>query len=173
MAWRWQSFSNKRDRWAFRSLPLLPRGLITKQASYACCAVRANNVRAGVFGDIDIDDHRAWEEKVCAAAAIKACLPLWKTDRHALLEEFLELGFCATIVALKADALGPEFLGRQLSPKLVNQFADEGIDASGENGEYHTVVTDGPLYAYPLQLEPQGSLLRDGYWFLDLQIKSD
>lgn len=134
--------------------------------------VRAQNIQVGVFGDIDIDDHRAWEEKVCAAATLKACLPLWKAERRALLDEFLGLGFCATIVAVKANTLGPEFLGRRLSNELTNQFAEQGLDPSGENGEYHTVVTDGPLFAHPLLLEPQDSILRDGYWFLDLQIKS-
>lgn len=134
--------------------------------------LRTQNIHSGVFGDIDIDDHRAWEEKVCAAARLKAYLPLWKSKRRALLDEFLQLGFRATIVATQASALAPEFLGRQLNQSLVDELVEQGIDPSGENGEYHTVVTDGPLFAYPLELTPRESLLREGYWFLDLEIKS-
>lgn len=133
--------------------------------------LRMEHVSAGVFGDIDIDRHRAWEQKVCEAAQLQAHLPLWKSKRHMLLEEFLELGFSAMIVATNAEALGREFLGRTLDRKLIARFAELGIDPSGENGEYHTVVTDGPLFSRRLALVPGATVRRDGYWFLDLNIK--
>jgi len=133
--------------------------------------LRMEHIGAGVFGDIDIDHHRAWEQKVCEAAQLQAYLPLWKSERKLLLQEFLNLGFSATIVAAKAEALGPEFLGRTLDDELIERFVEQGIDPSGENGEYHTVVTDGPLFAHPLVLAPGETVLRDGYWFLDLKIR--
>lgn len=133
--------------------------------------LKMQHVSAGVFGDIDIDRHRVWEQKVCEAAQLQAYLPLWKSERQMLLQEFLELGFSAMIVATNAEALGPEFLGRTLDRELIARFVEQGIDPSGENGEYHTVVTDGPLFAWPLALTPGATVQRDGYWFLDLGIK--
>lgn len=132
--------------------------------------LKMQHVSAGVFGDIDIDRHRLWEQKVCEAAQLQAYLPLWKSEREMLLQEFLDLGFSAMIVAANAGALGPEFLGRTLDRELIARFAAQGIDPSGENGEYHTVVTDGPLFARPLALAPGAIVQRDGYWFLDLGI---
>jgi uncharacterized protein (TIGR00290 family) len=133
--------------------------------------LKIRHVTAGVFGDIDIDHHRAWEQKVCAAARLQAHLPLWKSERQVLLQEFLDLGFSAMIVATNAGALGPEFLGRMLDSELIGRFAKQGIDPSGENGEYHTIVMDGPLFAEPLVLVAGETVQRDGYWFLDLSIK--
>lgn len=134
--------------------------------------LKMQHVNAGVFGDIDIDRHRAWEQKVCQAAQLRAYLPLWKSERQLLLQEFLDLGFSAMIVATNARALGPEYLGRTLDRELIANFADQGIDASGENGEYHTIVVDGPLFAQPLALAPGETTQRDGYWFLDLAVKA-
>ncbi len=133
--------------------------------------LKMQQVNAGVFGDIDIDRHRAWEQKVCEAAHLRAYLPLWKSERQLLLQEFLDLGFSAMVVATNARSLGPEFLGRSLDRELIARFAQQGIDPSGENGEYHTIVVDGPLFAQPLALAPGETMQRDGYWFLDLAIK--
>ena len=127
-------------------------------------------VEAGVFGDIDLEDHRLWEEKVCQAAGIEAHLPLWKTPSLELLDEFLALGFEATVVATLDEKMGREYLGRTLDAGLVREFARMGIDPSGEGGEYHTVVTDGPIFARLVQLSAGDQVLRSGYWFLDTRI---
>lgn len=133
--------------------------------------LRAAGVEAGVFGDIDIDEHRLWEEKVCAAAGIGAYLPLWKASRLALLDEFLMLGFEATIVAVNGEKLDKAYLGRVVDIELVQEFVNLGIDPSGEEGEYHTVVTDGPIFSEPVRLETGEQVLYDGYWFLDVIIR--
>ena len=67
--------------------------------------LEATGVRAGVFGDIDLEEHRLWEEKVCGAAGLRAHLPLWKSNRLELLSEFIDLGFEASIVATNAEKL--------------------------------------------------------------------
>ena len=128
-------------------------------------------VKAGVFGDIDFPPHLEWEEKVCAAAGMTACLPLWACPRSELLEEFLTLGYKAMIVTLKADKLSKEFLGRMIDREVIMQFQDAGIDPCGENGEYHTLVVDGPLFSRPLQLD-EGDISEDsGYCSLDLRLR--
>jgi uncharacterized protein (TIGR00290 family) len=122
----------------------------------------------GVFGDIDLESHLEWVERVCSSAGISPYEPLWKRSRHALLEEFLRLGFTATIVAVKNESLDSRFLGRTLEKQIILEMTEAGIDPSGEGGEYHTVVTDGPLFSFPIQLESKGHVVRNGYCFLDV-----
>jgi uncharacterized protein (TIGR00290 family) len=127
---------------------------------------------AGVFGDIDIADHRKWEEMVCAQAGMEAFLPLWKRPRIDLLHEFLSLGFDALIVAANEETMGKRFLGKRLCTELVKEFQYMGIDPAGENGEYHTVVLNGPIFQHAVTIKPRDEFFRSGYWFLDLEIKS-
>jgi diphthine-ammonia ligase len=124
----------------------------------------------GVFGDIDIEEHRQWCERVCSVAELKTYHPLWKQDRRELLNEFIELGFEAIIIAIKEDTLGSEFLGKVLTMDLIQDFENAGIDISGEAGEYHTVVTGGPIFTSSIQLIASDQVLRNGYRFLDVAV---
>ncbi len=132
--------------------------------------IRAEGVTAGVFGDIDLVQHLEWEEKVCKAADLKPCLPLWKEERQELLSEFLALGYKAMIVTINTKMLDEGYLGEMITPELVDEFEDIGIDPCGENGEYHTVVFDGPLFSKELTLEKRGCLSKDEYVFLDFAL---
>ncbi len=123
-----------------------------------------------VFGDIDIESHRQWEEDVCGAVGVKARLPIWQESRHKLLREWWSLGFTAFIVAVNAKALDRSFLGKELDTSLAQEFRRLGIDVCGENGEFHTVVTDGPLFSQRLELNHGEQTLRDGYWFQDFTL---
>lgn len=127
--------------------------------------MRASGVSDIVFGDIDLQDHRDWEERVCAQSQARAHLPLWQGDRRGdtraarreLLEEFLGAGFASIIVAVREDKLGPEFLGRALDWPAVREIEALGLDACGEEGEFHTLVVDGPLFKRPLQVLAGGA----------------
>ena len=134
----------------------------------ALVELRKAGLEGGVFGDIDLDEHREWATRVCGSAGMTAVHPLWKKNRAKLIGDFLRTGFDATVVAVKDGVLGPEILGRKLTADLVNEFRKAGIDPSGEAGEYHTVVTEGPLFSTPLNLANRGAVQRDGYWFLDV-----
>ena len=133
--------------------------------------LKRSGTEVGVFGDIDVEAHRRWVEGVCARAGIRPCEPLWKEERRTLLEEFIGSGFVAKIVVVSESALAPAFLGRTLDAGLIGEFEALGIDASGENGEYHTVVTGGPAFSRPLDLEERDRCSRDGYAFLDLGVR--
>jgi uncharacterized protein (TIGR00290 family) len=102
-----------------------------------------------VFGDIDLDAHRDWEERVCAAAGMTAHLPLWRRDRRTLAEEVLSLGFRAIVVCTDARHLADTFCGREYDERFIASLP-EGVDACGENGEFHTFVYDGPAFSAPL-----------------------
>ena len=130
---------------------------------------REKGIEGGVFGDIDIDSHREWVKRVCALADIRPFHPLWKRERRELLAEFVDLGFKATIVVLKSNKLGKEFLGKTIDRKTIAELEKAGVDASGELGEYHTVVTAGPMFSSGILLKRKGQLLHDGYWFLEVE----
>jgi diphthine-ammonia ligase len=130
--------------------------------------LKAEGVEMGVFGDIELEEHRVWVSRVCSLVDMNACLPLWRKSRSDLLNGLIDAGFKAIIVAVREDALDRRFLGRTLDRALLQEFSDLGIDVSGEAGEYHTVVTDGPIFSSPLLLEAKDDLFSDGHWFLDL-----
>ncbi|MCL6614408.1 MAG: diphthine--ammonia ligase [Firmicutes bacterium] len=132
--------------------------------------IEAKGVQAGVFGDIDLESHRAWVHRTCAAAGITPYHPLWKRARRELLEEFIRLGFKATIVAVDGRRLDRDFLGRDLDPSTLADLERAGIDPAGEEGEYHTVVTNGPIFAFQVRVREKGRVGHDGYWFLDLEV---
>jgi uncharacterized protein (TIGR00290 family) len=104
---------------------------------------------AVVFGDIDLQPHRDWEEKVCAQAELKALLPLWHRDRGELARETLALGFKSIVVCVDHRYLGREFAGRFYDEAFLADLP-ANVDACGENGEFHTFVYDGPMFANPL-----------------------
>ena len=102
------------------------------------------------FGDIDLQAHRDWEEKVCTGSGLIAELPLWKEDRKKLVFEMLNAGI-ETIIVSCNETMGERFLGQQLTPSLIEELETLGIDACGENGEYHTLVLNCPLFKNPFK----------------------
>jgi uncharacterized protein (TIGR00290 family) len=123
-----------------------------------------------VFGDIDIPRHRQWEEDVCELAGLTAELPLWQHDRMALLEEWWAAGFEARIIVAREGLVDRRYLGRVLDRTVAEELAAVGVDACGENGEFHTVVTAGPLLREPLKLKLGEQVLRSGCWFQDMAV---
>lgn len=131
--------------------------------------LRTRGAMAVVFGDIDLDDHRAWCVRTCANAELEAVHPLWKEDRRALLEEILELGIETVLVAARDGLVPRKLLGRTLDRNLVAELEELGIDPCGEGGEYHTVVVAAPHFSCRIPLAKGRTELRDGVWFLDVK----
>jgi uncharacterized protein (TIGR00290 family) len=132
--------------------------LVTQNASWSSYeAVFSAQLRAfsamglthAVFGDIDLQAHRDWEEKVCQAAGVTALLPLWQQPRRQLVEELFALGYRARVVTVDARFLGAGFCGREFDRRFVEDLP-ANVDACGENGEFHTFVFDGPRFVRPV-----------------------
>ncbi|MCL7754306.1 diphthine--ammonia ligase [Polaribacter sp. Z022] len=102
-----------------------------------------------VFGDIFLEDLKAYRDSKLAEVNIKGVYPLWKKDTKTLIKEFLDLGFKAITVCVNAKLLGKEFVGRVIDEKFINDLP-ENVDVCGENGEFHTFVYDGPIFNYPI-----------------------
>jgi uncharacterized protein (TIGR00290 family) len=129
---------------------------------------KAQGIDTGVFGDIDVEPNRQWVLRVCGQAGVTPLHPLWQRPRRELLDEFIGLGFKATIVVVNNTLMNPRFLGMSIDPKTVAEMEQAGIDASGELGEYHTVVTDGPIFANMIVPIPGKSQVHGDYTFLDI-----
>jgi diphthine-ammonia ligase len=117
--------------------------------------LRAAGHEVAVFGDIDLEAHRQWEEKVCAAASVRAWLPLWQEDRRALAKEVIDSGFRAVIVCTDSRYLDDRYCGRLYDEQFLADLPP-GVDACGENGEFHTLVYDGPNFQWPAEFKVDG-----------------
>ena len=126
---------------------------------------------ACVFGDIDLEAHRAWCTDRCKEANIEAIFQLWQEDREELVYEFIDSGFKTVIKNVKLECMGEGFLGKVLTKDLVNDIKATGSDPCGENGEYHTFVYDGPLFKYPIKFEYLNIVKNETHGFLDVKEK--
>ncbi len=133
--------------------------------------LKKEGVQAAVFGDIDFQPHREWDERICALTGLSLHLPLWQCPREELLDQFLTLGFKAMIINVKKEKLGREFLGRILDREIIARFQQAGIDPSGEAGEYHTLVVDGPLFSAPLPVDSGPIVNQSGYQMLKVKVR--
>ena len=127
----------------------------------------ARGVRTVAFGDIFLEDLRAYREKNLSLVGMRAMFPIWKRDTRELAREFVRLGFRAVAVCVDPRVLDASFAGRELNPSF---FADlpTGADPCGENGEFHTFVFDGPGFRGPIPFRMGEKAVRDGFCFCDL-----
>ena len=139
-----------------------------RDMEYALGQTRELGATACVFGDIDTTGHRDWDEARCAAVGFDAILPLWKRDRLEAVRKTLDLGYQCLIKCIRNDILPDSWLSQPLSHEYIEQMQILGVDACGENGEYHTVVTDGPLFHHPVNTENRGLVFLDNITAVDL-----
>jgi len=135
-------------------------------------ALKEDGVRGGVFGDIDLEEHRQWVERLCQQVDITPYLPLWGLAQEKVLRDFIGLGFEAIIVVTRAEFFGEEWLGRKVDLNFLSHLAElkktSGVTACGEAGEYHTLVTDGPLFKQRVEILETSRVLREEHWFLEI-----
>jgi len=117
----------------------------------AFAAAAERGVDAVAYADLHVDEIRTYREGLLAEAPVDGCWPVWGIDTTDLARRFLDAGFAARLVAVEDDALGPEFAGMDYAEAL-EQFP-EGVDPCGENGEFHTFVTDGPVFDRSVAVE--------------------
>ncbi len=154
-------------------IPLIQRKATWKtyeeEFKKAVLDLKRKGIRVGIFGDIDLQEHRDWVERVCRDAGITPILPLWKGEREKLLGEFIQAGFKTIIVATNVDFLNKEWLGREMNRELIEELRVlGGIDLCGERGEYHTFVYDGPIFKKFVDFTIEKKILRDKRWLLKL-----
>ena len=112
--------------------------------------LKAVGAEACVFGDIDIEGHRVWCSERCDNTGLVPLFPLWGEERKKIVYEFIDSGFVANITVVNRKQLSDDFLGQQLTKEIAERIAAQGADICGENGEYHTFVSAGPIFRHPV-----------------------
>jgi len=129
---------------------------------------RASGIRKVAFGDIFLEDIRRYREDLVKKAGMGCLFPLWGRDSGVLARSFIDAGFRAVVTCVDSTRLDRTFAGRTMDHAFLGDLP-EGVDPSGENGEFHTFVFDGPLFRQPVSFEPGEIRLRDGrFYFCDL-----
>jgi len=136
----------------------------------ALSGLKDKGVEAGIFGDIDLEGHREWVERVSRESGMEAVLPLWgEKNRENLIEELIETGFETVVVATRKDMLGPEWLGRHIDRDFIRDISEiKNVDMSGENGEYHTLVVSGPILKKRINILKFEKVNRGEHSFLNI-----
>lgn len=128
-----------------------------EQMTLALKKIKEAGITNICFGDIDIEENGAWDKRIAASAGLTPHLPLWHRGRQELVAEFLASGYQAMIKTVsKKSGIPLEFLGKPLDKNFVEYLVKHELDVCGENGEYHTLVTDGPLFSQPLTFKTKG-----------------
>jgi len=126
-----------------------------------------SDVEEVAFGDLFLEDVRAYREERLAATGRRGLFPLWGHDTGVLAREFIAAGFQARIVSLDPRVLDASFAGRAYDEQLLAELP-AGVDPCGENGEFHTFVHAGPIFSQPVACETGEVVEREGFVFCDL-----
>jgi uncharacterized protein (TIGR00290 family) len=128
---------------------------------------RALGVDRVAFGDLFLEDIRAYRQRLLAEHHMSGLYPVWGRDTGQLIREFIGLGFRAVLVCVDPAKLDPRFAGRVIDARFLEELP-QGVDPCGENGEFHTFVFDGPLFSEPVKFSLGEVVCRDSFWFCDL-----
>lgn len=116
------------------------------------------------FGDIFLEDVRAYRENNLRKVGLRAVFPLWGIDSKELAAKFLELGFKSIVVCVDTNVLGGEFVGRVLDRNFLSDLPS-GVDPCGENGEFHSFVYNGPIFKEEIPFSVGDKVLREERFF--------
>jgi uncharacterized protein (TIGR00290 family) len=128
---------------------------------------RANGTTEIVFGDLFLEDIRAYRDRLLAGLGMKGLYPVWGRDTAKLIRQFLGLGFKTAVVCVDPEKLDPSFAGRVIDDRFLAELPPQ-VDPCGENGEFHTFVFDGPIFRKPVRFAFGEVVQRDSFWFADL-----
>jgi len=122
-----------------------------------------------IFGDLFLEDIRDYREKQMSGTGMDCLFPLWKRDTAQLAQDMLDEGLKAHVVCVDPKRLDRSFAGRSFDRAFLSDLPEE-VDPCGENGEFHTIVTAGPMYQCELQIAPGEVVERDGLIYADFQL---
>lgn len=125
-----------------------------------------------VFGNIHLEDVRAWYEERVTGAGLEHVEPLWGGDPSRLVREFVRLGYRSRVISVQLDSpVDPDWLGRDLDAELLELIAGRPeVDPCGEKGEFHSFCWDGPLFRSAVETAEDGQLEMEGHRILDLRL---
>ncbi len=128
---------------------------------------RDAGVETVAFGDLFLEDLRAYREEFLARCGMRGLFPLWRRDTGELMDDFVAANFKAVVTSVNASALDRSFAGRLIDHDFVTRLP-AGVDPCGENGEFHTFVFDAPAFSHPITFIKGQVTTEDGFHFCDL-----
>lgn len=156
-----------------------PTDIVYQEAmATAMREMRETGIRHAAYGDIFLEDLRAYRDTQLAEAGFQGVFPLWERDTRELVQAVTTAGIRAVIVCVNAAVLNKSFLGRTVDADLLRDLP-ANVDPCGENGEYHTCVVDAPFFKAALRYRTGESVYRSyeptgmGFWFLDIEAADD
>jgi uncharacterized protein (TIGR00290 family) len=135
------------------------RGLVAR--------ARAADVEVVVFGDHFLEDIRRYREERLEGTGLRPVFPLWGIETAALSQQMLAAGLSAIVTCIDPRKLPASFAGRRWDASFLADLPSD-VDPCGENGEFHTLVTEGPMLREPLAVSVGQTVERDGFVFTDV-----
>ena len=133
----------------------------------ACAGIKAQGVEHIVFGDLFLEDIRTYREGLLARAGMQGLFPLWRRDTRSLARDMIASGIVAHLVCVDLQRLDRSYAGRPFDAALLSGLP-AGVDPCGENGEFHTAVSAGPMFAAPIPVHVGERVERNGFAYADL-----
>jgi uncharacterized protein (TIGR00290 family) len=133
----------------------------------ALAEYRDTGIGCVAFGDLYLEDIRQYRDRMLDSIGMKALYPIWGFNTRTLARRFVSDGFEATLVCVDPRALDGSFAGRKFDDVLLDELPPS-VDPCGENGEFHTFVSNAPMFRNPMRCAPGEIVLRDGFYFSDL-----
>lgn len=146
-------------------------GKYEEEFKKAAVKLKSKGIKAMVFGDSALEEHKFWVDRVCKEVGVMAIEPLWQLKPAKIAKEFIDSGFKSIVVSAKDKLLGKEWMGHQFDRKFLDHLKNKKIDLCGENGEFHTFVIDGPIFKKRIEVTKSRPVFKKGFWrhwFLDI-----
>lgn len=143
-----------------------PNEVYERAMAAAMDRAKEDGVTHVIFGDLFLEDIRAYRETRLKPIGITPVFPVWREPTDALAREMIASGVDARLVCVDLKKLPKSFAGRRLDAALLADLPP-GVDPCGENGEFHTFVAAGPMMARPVAIRPGEVVERDGFAYAD------
>lgn len=144
-----------------------PNEVYERAMGEAIAELVREGVRCVVFGDLFLEDVRAYRESRLTSSGLRPVFPLWGRETTRLAHEMIRTGLRASVVCLDPRKLSREFARRDFDGPFLHDLP-ASVDPCGENGEFHTFAWDGPMFSHPVRCEKGATVDREGYVFTDL-----
>lgn len=148
-----------------------PNDIYEMRMGQAIARANANGITHIIFGDLFLEDIRKYREEKLRGTGITPVFPLWLRSTQQLARDMIASGLQTYIATVDLKKMPASFAGRRFDTKLLNELP-AGVDPCGENGEFHTCVTGGPMFSKPLQVSPGERVERDGYAYCDFVLET-
>jgi uncharacterized protein (TIGR00290 family) len=148
-----------------------PNEIYEARMGEAIVQAKRDGITHIIFGDLFLEDVRAYRVEKLKDTGITPVFPLWRKPTAQLARDMIASGMKAHLVTVDLARLPASFAGRKFDEALLADLPD-GIDPCGENGEFHTCVVDGPMFRHPLRVAAGEQVVRDGFAYRDLLLES-